>query len=384
MARRSSADLPLHSGSAPRWLFDRMVDLSGAITEVILEDAGPDELLRRLADPYWFQAFGCVLGFDWHSSGVTTTTMGALKTAITPEEHGLAVVGGKGATARETPAELESTALPLSGGTRSDLQRTSRMSAAVDNGCVQDSYTLYHHTMVVTERGDWAVVQQGMNDSTARRYHWLSDTVASYVDEPHAAICAQDRRSDPLDLIAEGSAETRSISVDLVQDDPAHLKRELRGQRSLDEFVAGADGCTRRQGWTDIDRATLEMPAHHELRKSDLTDRALDQLQTAYEHQPDSYEALVDIEGIGKGSLRALALIAELIYDAGQSREDPAKYAYAHGGKDGTPYPVHRDRYDQSIEYLRELVAGSELDRDAKQTSLRRLAKLSDHEHTDG
>jgi hypothetical protein len=357
-----------------------MVELSGAIATAIIEEYGRDELLRRLSDPYWFQALGCALGFDWHSSGVTTTTMGALKEALSPEEHGLAVVGGKGATSRKTPDEIDASAIDLSPGTRDELKRSSRLSATVDNGCVQDSYTLYHHAMAVSESGSWCVVQQGMNDATARRYHWLSDGVDNFVEEPQAAICAQERQSDPLDLTAEASAETRAVSVDLVQDDPARLKRELRGQRSLAEFGGGAS--ERRNGSADGDLSALDadpdlsMPSHHELHGADLSPKAFDQLQRAYEYQPDDYEELVELDGIGPGSLRALALIAELVHDAESSREDPAKYAYAHGGKDGTPQPVDRERYDQSVEYMREMLEGTELDRETKQSSLKRLAEL--------
>lgn len=382
MDRRSSADLPLHTGSAPGWLFDRMVDLSGTIAEAIIEEYGRDELLRRLADPYWFQALGCVLGFDWHSSGVTTTTMGALKEALSPQEHGVVVVGGKGATSRKTPDEIDSSTLRLSSNLRDDLKRASRLSAAVDNGCVQDSYTLYHHTMAISDSGAWCVVQQGMNDSTARRYHWLSGGIDSFVEEPQAAICSQKRQQNPLDLTAGASAETRAVSVDLVQDDPSRLKRELQGQYSLSDFGnSSSDDVTGTES-AAFERKTLTrepdltMPDHHELREADLSENALDQLRRAYEYQPDSYEELVELDGIGQGSLRALALIAELIYDAESSREDPAKYAYAHGGKDGTPHPVERERYDRSIEQLRSVLEGAEIDRETKQSSLKRLAEL--------
>ncbi|WP_306060566.1 DUF763 domain-containing protein [Natronococcus wangiae] len=381
MDRRASADLPLHTGSAPPWLFDRMVDLSDAIAEAIIEECGRDELLRRLSDPYWFQALGCVLGFDWHSSGVTTTTMGALKEALSPYRHGVVVVGGKGARSRKTPDEIDGSALDLSSGARDELKRTSRMSAAVDNGCVQDGYTLYHHTMAISESGAWCVVQQGMDDSSARRYHWRSDTVDGFVEEPQAAICAQERRPSPLDLTANASAETRTVSVDLVQDDPIHLKRELQGQRSLSDFGGGASDDTTA-GTAGLDRSALNrdpeltMPGHHELQRADLSERALEQLQHAYEYQPADYEELVELDGIGPGSLRALALIAELVYDAESSREDPAKYAYAHGGKDGTPHPVERERYDRSIEHMRSMLRGAKIDGETEQSSLQRLAEL--------
>jgi hypothetical protein len=362
-----------------------MVALSEAIAETVIEEYGQDELLRRLSDPYWFQALGCVLGFDWHSSGVTTTTMGALKTPLSPQEHGVAIVGGKGTTSRMTPDEIDTSTLDLSPGTRAALKRTSRMSAAVDNACVQDSYTLYHHTMTISETGRWCVVQQGMNESTARRYHWLSDDVTNFVEEPQAAICAQERRSDPLDLTAADSAETRAISVDLVQDDPQHLKRAFEGQRSLADFgtdtPAGQPLQNQRDGRQSrlslSNEPDLTMPSHHELRDVDLSEKAIDQLQRAYEYQPGDYEELVELDGIGPGSLRALALIAELVYDAESSREDPAKYAYAHGGKDGTPFPVDRERYDRSVEYLQVTLDRIEVEPDARRGALRRLADVA-------
>ena len=373
MHREGTATLPLHSGSAPRWLFDRMVELGGAIAEVVIEEHGRAELLTRLADPYWFQAFGCVLGFDWHSSGLTTTTMGALKEALDPEAHGVFVAGGKGATSRRTPDEIDGSAIDLPGGDRAELKRLSRMSAKVDNACVQDTYTLYHHTMVVSEEGDWCVVQQGMDDATARRYHWLSAEVQDLVCEPQSAIASQAAPESVLDLTAGRAEETRDVSVDLVKDDPSRLKRYLQpsGQRSLADFgVADA--------WSDgASLSELHMPDHHELRPSDLSERAIDQLQRAYEFQPTDFEELVGVEGIGPGSLRALGLIAELVYDAESSHEDPAKYAYAHGGKDGTPYPVHRERYDRSVEFLQMTLEQAELGRDARRDAMRRLASAA-------
>ena len=369
MASHGTADLPLHTGSAPRWLFDRMTELGGAIAELVVDEHGREALLRRLSDPYWFQAFGCVLGFDWHSSGVTTTTMGALKEALSPQELGVTVVGGKGATSRRTPDELRESPLDVAGGTRESLVDASKLSALVDSACVQDSYQLYHHTMVVAESGAWCVVQQGMNDSYARRYHWLSEDVSEFVVEPQSAICAQSDAADVLDLSASASASVRDVSVDLVQDDPARLTEHLthRDQRSLSQFGAGRDTADRQ----------LHMPTRHELRLEDLSERAIDQLETAYEYQPDDYEELIALDGVGPKSLRALALIGELVYDAEASREDPAKYAYAHGGKDGTPHPVDRQRYDRSIQEVRRVLEGAEVDGDTKQSALDRLQELS-------
>lgn len=377
MGREGAATLPLHTGSAPRWLFDRMVELGEAISELIIQEYGQEELLRRLADPYWFQAFGCVLGFDWHSSGVTTTTMGALKEALTPEEHGILIAGGKGKTSKQTPTEIQDTDLGISGGTRCTLAEYSRLSAMVDNACVQDGFTLYHHTMIVTESGDWCVVQQGMNESAARRYHWLSNQINDMVVEPQNAICTQTQSSVVLDLAATESEDTRNISLDLVKDDPSHLLRyaESPSQSAISDFTGeGSPIYSIPQPEKE-----LSMPDHHELSYKDISKQAINQLEKAYELQPDSYEDLISIEGVGPKSLRALALIAELVYDAESSHEDPAKYAYAHGGKDGTPHPVDRERYERSIEYLREMVEGAEIDRDTKQQSLKRLKDNYEH-----
>ncbi|MFB6207833.1 MAG: DUF763 domain-containing protein [Candidatus Nanohaloarchaea archaeon] len=358
MAKSGTADLPLHTGNAPGWLFDRMEELGGKISEVIIEEYGHQVLLERLADPYWFQAFGCVLGFDWHSSGLTTTTMGALKQALEPEEHGVKVVGGKGAASRKTPGEIAGDEFNL--GTRrvEALQEVSRKSAAVDNSTVQDSYTLYHHTLVFTEKGDWTVVQQGMNDDYARRYHWLSSETESFLQDPQAAIASQRKRDETLNLSSSRSEETREISVDLVNDNPSHLMKYVNGQHSLDDFSS--------------DRK-LDMPQHHILRESDLTEQSIKQLQRAYEIQPRDYEELLSVKGIGKKSLRALALISELVYGSDSSWDDPAKYSYAHGGKDGTPYPVDREKYDESIEHMEQVLEKTE-DGKQKRKAMKRLS----------
>lgn len=367
MRRHGKATLPLHGGSAPPWLFDRMVDLSGAIATVIIDEFGQAELLRRLSDPYWFQAFGCLLGFDWHSSGVTTTTMGALKVALEPTEHGILVAGGKGATSRRTPVELRESPFDLASVTREDLVRSSKLSASVDAACVQDRYELYHHTMVTTQDGDWCVVQQGMDGETARRYHWADEDVDSFVEAPQTAICTQRKRETVLDLTAPGSDEIRDISVDLASEPPARLKRYLEpSQTTLASF-----GIPDPYG-PHLD-TEYHLPDRHDITTADLSDRAIAQLEHAYERQVDGYEELVETDGIGRGSLRALALIGELLYDAEAARDDPAKFSYAHGGKDGIPYPVNRDRYDRSTSFLTEMLEGAEVDQETKQTALDRL-----------
>ncbi|MFQ5800560.1 MAG: DUF763 domain-containing protein, partial [Candidatus Hydrothermarchaeales archaeon] len=298
--RTGTVDLPLHGGKAPRWLFTRMVGLAEGITEAILYEYGQEEFLRRLSDPYWFQALACVLGFDWHSSGTTTTTCGALKMAIKPEEHGIAIAGGKGKMSRKTQSQIDeiSQKFSLTNNRVERLKYSSRISAKVDNSCVQDGYQLYHHCFVFTEKGDWTVIQQGMESSYARRYHWLSDNVTDYVNEPHSAICCDEKKNRALNLVASESRETREVSVDLIKDNPDHLRRYFRPakQRRLDEFH-------------DKKKNDFGMPAHHPVLGMDLTERGWKTLKNAYELQPSNFEELISLKGMGPKTLRALALV---------------------------------------------------------------------------
>jgi len=360
MKRTGTADLPLHGGRAPRWLFNRMVKLASGITEVLVYEYGREEFLRRISDPHWFQAFSCVLGFDWHSSGTTTTTCGALKMAINPEELGIKVTGGKGSTSRKTPMEIEQTAeiFPLSTKRIEGLKYSSKMSAKVDNSCIQDSYQLYHHSFFFTEKGDWVVVQQGMSDRYARRYHWLSDNVKSFVEEPHSGICTDRFEKETLDMTAKESDDARKVSVDLVKDNPDHLTQYFRKepQRLLTDF--GKE---------------LVMPEHHPVLEVDIGKGGLEILKKAYEIQPENYEELVALRGMGPKRIRALALISELVYGAEPSWKDPAKFSFAHGGKDGYPYPVNRRLMDKSIGMLKDAVEEAKLERKEKLYAIKRL-----------
>ncbi|NYT00805.1 MAG: DUF763 domain-containing protein [Methanocellales archaeon] len=359
MKRTGIVNLPLHGGKAPRWLFDRMVKLAGGITEVLVYEYGQEEFLRRISDPYWFQAFSCVLGFDWHSSGTTTTACGALKVAIDPEEYGLKVAGGKGRTSRRTLAEIEETSdlFTLSTSEIEKLKYSSKMSAKVDNNCVQDGYQLYHHCFIFTERGDWVVIQQSMNDYYARRYHWLSDSVESFVEEPHVGICCDRKEKTVLDLTSVDSRDTRDISLDLIRDDPKNLVKYLKPskQKQLKEF------------------AEFSMPTHHPILNTDLSKRDMEVLQKAYEIQPENYEELVYLKGMGPKKIRALALISDLVYGTHPSWKDPVKYSFAHGGKDGFPYPVDREVYDTSIQTLADAIEGAKLDNKDRYYAIKRL-----------
>jgi uncharacterized protein len=350
MARSGLAHLPLHGGKAPPWLFQRMVPLAREIMIFLAAEFSREEVLRRLSDPYWFQAFGCVLGFDWHSSGLTTTVCGALKEGLREvgPELGLYVAGGKGATSRKTPGEITAACERL-GRDPEPLVYASRISAKVDNSAVQDGYQLYHHTFVFTPQGQWCIVQQGMSDETAmaRRYHWLSDNVESYVNEPHAAVCC-DATADTLNLVAAESSAVRSTSATLAREKP--------------QVVLEA----------------LEMPRRHEVSGADINPAYLHKvLLRTYERAPADFEALLAVEGVGAKTLRALALTSELIYGTRASLRDPARYAFAHGGKDGTPFPVDRATYDKTIEVLRQALNRAQIGRTEKIHAFRRLGEFA-------
>jgi len=347
------ANLPLHYGRAPRWLFDRMVKLAREITIAIVTEFGAEEMLRRLSNPYWFQAFGCILGYDWHSSGVTTTLCGALKEGIRGLEPalGLFIAGGKGRTSRRTPQELEAWGDSLSLDP-APLIYASRMSAKVDSAGIQDGYQLYHHAFLFTTSGSWAVVQQGMNETSryARRYHWLGEVVSSFVNEPHSAILSQ-ARGQALNLVASESEPARNTIAGIaVSEKPGHIVTDLKKIK------------------------TLNLPSHHYLSTNDLHPDSLSKiLISTYERKPRDFEELLGLKGVGPKTIRALSLISELVYGVAPSYRDPVRYTFAHGGKDGVPYPVDRKTYDQSIELLSKAINKTKLGIGEKRQALSRL-----------
>ncbi len=352
--RTGTAHLPLHTGRAPRWLFERMVRLAREIVRLLVEEHGPGEVLRRLSDPFWFQALGCVLGFDWHSSGVTTTVCGAVKEALgdAGPDLGLFVAGGKGRASRRTPAEIEA-ACERVGLEADGLVRASRLSAKVDSAAVQDGHQIYHHAFFFTRDGRWCVVQQGMRTETrtARRYHWLGEAMASFTVEPHAAVCAE-TESPTLNLVARESEPAQAASVALAREPGVVL-----------DAVARA---------TD-----LTLPRRHPVSLADVNPRYLRKiLLETYERAPQDFEALLGVPGVGAKTLRALALAGELVYGTRASTRDPARFSFAHGGKDRTPFPVDRETYDRTIEILRQAVDRSRVDRSDKVRALRRLARF--------
>ena len=360
--------MPLHAGHCPPWLFARMKRLGAAITAAIVEEHGETEFLRRISNPFFFQSLGCVLGFDWHSSGVTTTVCGALKEGLEMDAHGILVAGGKGGASRKAPDEIRE--IGKSAGLDSEnLVKASKLSAKVDSAAVQDGFQLYHHCFFISRGGEWAVVQQGLkvpegagldwlgavNGGRARRYHWLGEGVKSFVDEPHAAVCC-DERGRALNMVARESGGARRASVDALNDG------DYRG------FVGGQTPLSAFSG----DFKQLKMQRGHlvDLRQY----RALEEMR---EFAPSNYGELIALKGMGPKAVRALALVAELVYGEEPSWRDPARYSFAHGGKDGTPRPVDRGLMVESSAFLEQAVEGARIGAGERAACLKRLVQLT-------
>jgi len=368
MQRTGIAKLPLHYGKAPKWLVARMQKLAKEIVTIIVDEHGTSDFLNRISDPFWFQALGCALGYDWHSSGVTTVLTGALKQAITPEQHGIAVCGGKGKISLQAPLEIGNVGEKF--GFPNDkietLRYASKMSAKVDNAAIQAGYQLYHHAFFVAEDGKWAVVQQGMcpQDRTARRYHWLSDNTKNFVNEPHNAIVGNVKREIALDMTAKESENCRKTSVDIAKETPKKIMRLIMPirpayQKSLQEWLPK----TADTIWKVYPIDVLSMPRNINWKA----------LQKVYEFQPSNYEKLLGFRGIGPATVRGLALVSELIYGENPSWKDPVKYSFAYGGKDGVPYPVNRKAMDESIQMLKQAIQEAKVGDKDKIQSLHRL-----------
>jgi hypothetical protein len=351
--RRSVTSLPLHHGRAPGWLFERMRQLSAAVASLIVLEFGPGEFVRRMADPVWFQALGCLVGFDWHSSGLTTTLCGALKEGLARSGGDLpvAICGGKGRAALRTPQELARLAerWAVDAG---EFVTMSRLCAKVDNSLVQDGYDLYHHVFICSRDGDWAVVQQGMNgeERTARRYQWLSRDDLDVTCEPHTGITC-DRTEIGLNLIAKESGPTRSATIAFTREDPDKMN----------------------EVWKDV---CLSMPKRHYITPGDVDGKRLGKVfRVLHESRPATYRDLLQVGGVGPRTLAALALVSEIVYDAPPSFQDPARFSFAHGGKDGHPFPVDRKTYDRSIEFLKECLDGAKVNDREKIDAFKRLAQ---------
>jgi len=353
MKRSGTADLPLHGGRVPEWLSVRMTELGTAIAEQVIVNHGESEFLTRLSDPFWFQAYGAVMGMDWHSSGITTSVLGALKRGMNPrfQELGLWFCGGRGRHSVRTPDELRafSSRTGLDGDT---LARTSRLTARVDNNAVADGFQLYLHSFVITRSGEWAVVQQGMNSANhlARRYHWHSATVRDFVSNPHTAIVGKPQ-GEILNLV------------------------DARAEKAQDALLTIANASI-----TNVleDARRLVMPRHHEVRSDDVDLKRLGAvLAIAHEQDVRDFASLLLVEGLGPRTLQSLALIAEVVHGAPSRFSDPARFSFAHGGKDGHPFPVPLKTYDESLAVLRRSLDAARLGHTEKLEGFRRLDQLT-------
>ena len=404
MIQRGVASFGLDTGHCPPWLFRRMVALGREMVHVLVAEYGPDEFIRRIADPVWFQSLGTVLAFDWNASGLTTILTAALKEAIRGEERnlGIFICGGKGATSRKTPDEIRSWGerLALAETQAENLVYNSKMSAKVDSALVQDGFQLYHHAFFFSRPhgsskiGAWAVVQQGMNAhaAKARRYHWFSENINDLVAEPHAAISSPIVMNRVLNLTARGSATTRELSTELVQAGYFTLMKDIQLLRKyssrLSQMVkirqtglfdspdvsatAGANENVRELTLLNLESKEFKYHpvVHEDFSRSKYLEKILSKVT---DRKPENYESLVAMQGVGPKTVRALALVGEVIYGASPSYEDPARYSFAHGGKDGTPYPVDRKTFDQTIRILGRAVQKTRLSPDEKRKALGRL-----------
>jgi hypothetical protein len=348
MKRSGVADLPLHGGRVPDWLAQRMTRLGTSITEAIVYEYGTSAFLSRLSDPFWFQAFGAVMGMDWHSSGITTSVMGALKRGLAPraDELGLFICGGRGRFSRNTPNELRS--LSCRHGFDGDaLVRTSRLTARIDNNAIADGFQIYLHSFVLARNGEWAVVQQGLNDQSgmARRYHWHSATVKDFVVEPHTAIVGE-HQGTILNLVDAGARPAQHAMLNVTREHPDKILRAANSMEDeLPAEVSSTPITTTRH---------LRMPRHHDVRASNVDLKRLGAvLAIAYERDLHDFAELLLVEKLGPRTLQSLALVAEVIHGAPARFDDPARFSFAHGGKDGHPFPVPLKTYDESLNFLR-------------------------------
>lgn len=387
MIQRGIASFGLDGGHCPPWLFERMVKLGREMMYVLVAEYGPDEFVKRIADPVWFQSFGTVLAFDWNASGLTTILTAALKEAIRGHERdfGIVICGGKGKTSRRTPQEIrawgEQLALPVAQS--ENLVYNSKMSAKVDSALVQDGFQLYHHAFFFSLRageklGSWAVVQQGMNQEkrSARRYHWFSENVNDLVDQPHSGISSPFVLNHMLNLTAKDSDKTREISTEIVQAGYATLMKDITLLRKYSSRFSQMAKLENQNGdqLTLLNLESKEFKHHPVIHEDFSRSKYLEKvLAKVADQKPNTYEALVATEGVGAKTVRALALVGEVIYGATPSYEDPARYSFAHGGKDGTPYMVDRTTYDQTITMLGDAVRKTRLQSSDKEKALGRL-----------
>ncbi|KRB55598.1 DUF763 domain-containing protein [Flavobacterium sp. Root186] len=353
MKRSGTADLPLHYGQVPLWLSERMAKLGFAIVETIAMEFSTSEVISKLSNPFWFQSFGAVMGMDWHSSGITTSVLGALKKSVNPhsKELGIYICGGKGKHSLLTPQELlfvgEKTGLD-----GSDLANCSKLTAKVDNTAIQDGFQLYQHNFIVDNKGQWAVIQQGMNpdSKTARRYHWHSQDLKSFINEPHTFIYGENQGTI-LNLTAQAAEKSREGILELSKESPTKIMKEMQ---------------------------YLSMPAHHDVRMEDVNMKRLGaMLWATHENRPEDFQELLLLKGMGPRALQSLALVSEIIYGTPTRFEDPARFSFAHGGKDGHPFPVPVKIYDETIDTLQRAINRAKIGNSDKIDAIKKLSEIS-------
>jgi hypothetical protein len=353
MKRSGTADLPLHYGHVPLWLSERMAKLGFAIVETIALEFSTSEVISKLSNPFWFQSFGAVMGMDWHSSGITTSVLGALKKSVNPhsKELGIYICGGKGKNSMLTPRELllvgEKTGLD-----GNNLANCSRLTAKVDNTAIQDGFQLYQHNFIVDNKGQWAVIQQGMNPNskTARRYHWHSADLKSFINEPHTFIYGENQGTI-LNLTAAAALKSREGILELSKESPTKIIKEMQ---------------------------YLSMPAHHDVRIEDVNMKRLGaMLWATHENKPEDFEELLLLKGMGPRALQSLALVSEIIYGTPTRFEDPARFSFAHGGKDGHPFPVPLKIYDETIDTLQRAINRAKIGHSDKIEAIKKLSEIS-------
>jgi len=355
--RTGIATIPLDYGKCPYWLFERMKRLARGIVLAITEEFGIEEVLRRLSDPVWFQSLGCVIGFDYNSSGLTTTTLGALKEGLRGLEKdlGIFICGGKGKTSRKTPEQIQNWGEFLGWPIEKidKLIYASKISAKVDSSCLQDlqnPFQIYHHNLIFSKSGQWCVVQQGMATEIqkARRYHWLSSNIRDFTEEPHSGIVS-DIKSKPLNLVAKKSRGNKEISTELVKEEP---KTFLRDIKLILEKKNSLVKQRRSPGFAEMELNDVEF-YHHPVEKEKFDLKKLEKtIFFANSQNPQNFEKLLVLKGVGPKTIRALSLVSEIIYGAKPSYEDPARYSFSVGGKDGTPFPVNKKNYDKTLEVI--------------------------------
>jgi len=365
------ATVPLDYGRCPKWLFERMKKLSRGIILAIVEEFGPEEVLKRFSDPVWFQSLGCVIGFDWNSSGLTTTTLGAVKAALfdIQDRLGIFVCGGKGRTSRKTPEEITAYGISRGFSFAPKLIYASKMTAKVDSSLIQDDYQIYHHNLIFSKSGNWTVIQQGLNinNQTARRYHWFSTEVKDIIEEPHSGIISG-AITKPLNLTARESNKNRQISTDLVKEEPRGFLKDLNLiQKKKSKNLTLMELPDKEFHWHPI-----------LLEKFDLK-RLEKTIFLANEQNPKNFEELLSLKGVGPKTIRALSLVSEIIYGAKPSYKDPARYSFAHGGKDGTPYFPKPEELDATIDILNRGIKKSRVSYQEKIESQKRLHRLKNN-----